>query len=235
MWPLNFPWSDAPGLWRACPPQTRFRPSPPMMPSLVLGRGSGAGGPAWRTSDDPRPSSAGPVRDCDRAADGARPEDGAQIHRAWARAAGLRTATGRPTCQALALRRLRPRAARRLPRPDGNEASAGDPRARLWRGLLAGEALRSGDPSERGAEALRSALRDTARLAGAGGLRPFRRGFRGRAGCQPHHLAVQPGARPLPAHLRALRAAPGPADASARPHGGLRGDRWSSGGDPLRM
>src|SRR6478752_999052 len=66
------------------------------------GTGSGAGGPDWRTSDDPRPSSAGPVRDCDRAADGARPEDGAQIHRAWARAAGLRTATGRPTCQALA-------------------------------------------------------------------------------------------------------------------------------------
>src|SRR6476619_2230915 len=184
MWPLNFPWSDAPGPVEGMPSTDPLSPVAANDAVSCSGTGSGAGGPAWRTSDDPRPSSAGPVRDCDRAADGARPEDGAQIHRAWARAAGLRTATGRPTCQALALRRLRPRAARRLPRPDGNEASAGDPRARLWRGLLAGEALRSGDPSERGAEALRGALRDTARLAGAGGLRPFRRGFRGRGGCQ---------------------------------------------------
>lgn len=46
MWPLNFPWIDASAIaaddavWR-------------------IGTGSGAGGPAWRTCDDPRPASAG--------------------------------------------------------------------------------------------------------------------------------------------------------------------------------
>src|SRR6478672_7477510 len=41
MRPLNFPWLDAPAeLWRACPPQLSFRPSPPMMPSRRRGWGA---------------------------------------------------------------------------------------------------------------------------------------------------------------------------------------------------
>ncbi|CAA9339254.1 MAG: Mobile element protein, partial [uncultured Microvirga sp.] len=41
-------------------------------------------------------------------------------------------------------------------------------------------------------------------------------------------------ARPLPASVRPLRVAPGPADAASLPHGGLRGDWRGSGRDPLR-
>src|SRR5580700_3618849 len=62
--------------------------------------GGGADGPTWRTDDDPGIASTGAVGHGDRAADGPRSKDRAQICRARHRGAGLRAALGGPPQQA---------------------------------------------------------------------------------------------------------------------------------------
>ena len=58
--------------------------------------------------------------------------------------------------------------------------------------------------------------------------------FTDEPGTDADRLAVRAGARPLALHLRALRHAPGSADAAALSHPGLRGDRRRADRDPLR-
>src|SRR5262245_13004677 len=68
--------------------------------------GGSSDGPARRTDDDSGPSQTGIIDFTHRPAHLAGPQDGSQVHRTWARAAGLRATPGWSPKQAGTLPRL---------------------------------------------------------------------------------------------------------------------------------
>src|SRR5271156_755053 len=196
--------------------------------------GGGADDPTWRTDDDPGTASTRAVGHRDRAADGARPQDRAQIRRARHRGAGLRPTLGGPPQQARPLHGIFARADDRLPRSQRDAADPRGSRARLRRRLYRGEALPGRDPTRERPEALRGALGAPSAPPAPGRLRGLWGRLRRRSRHQPGRLAVQPGAWSLPLSVRALRSPPGFTDALALSYPGLRGAGRGADRDPLR-
>src|SRR5215469_13941292 len=195
--------------------------------------GGGADGPTWRTDDDPGAASTRAVGHRDRAADGARPQDRAQIYRARHRGAGLRATLSGPAKQTRPVYGVSAREGDRVPRSQRGSTDPRSPLTWLRRRLYCGEALPSRDPTGERPEALRGALRDPAGCPGAGRLRTLCGRLRRRSRHQPRGLAVQPGARPLTLPVRAIRSPPGPADTAALSYPGLRGAGRGADRDPL--
>ena len=152
------------------------------------------------------------------------------LHHAAGHDPGLRSAAA-PGDAAPAVRGVSAGAACRGSRADRAPPPSRTRRARLSRRLYGGDRPAARDPPG-GAAALRTALRDAAGATGSSGLRAVPGGVFGRARRHAYRLAVLAGARAQPDAVGPLRAAPGPADATAPANSPSRSRLWCATAGP---